>query len=174
MRLRPAVPADAWPLAALKRTTFRQTFVDGFAIPYPPDELALFEAAVYSPAAVTAELADPEVAQWVVEAEGGRLVGYAKVGPCTLPHPDVTPGAGELKQLYLLDEAQGQGLGLALFDTALAHLAATRPGPVWLGVWSGNYRAQTFYTDRGFTPAGTYRFRVGRAWEDEEYIFRRG
>lgn len=173
MHLRPAGPADAWPLAALKRATFRETFVEGFAIPYPADELALFEAQTYSPAAVAAELADPATAQWVVEAADGALVGYAKAGACALPHPDVAPGAAELKQLYLREAAQGRGLGLALFDTAMAHLAAARPGPVWLGVWSGNFRAQTFYTDRGFAPVGTYRFRVGRAWEDEEYIFRR-
>ncbi|MFN7147173.1 MAG: GNAT family N-acetyltransferase, partial [Myxococcota bacterium] len=69
-------------------------------------------------------------------------------------------------------EAQGARLGALLLDRALAHLAAHRPGPVWLGVWSGNHKAQAFYAGRGFAKVGDYRFAVG-AWLDEELIFRR-
>ena len=37
--IRPAVEADAEALGALGRQTFIDTFVDGFAIPYPADDL---------------------------------------------------------------------------------------------------------------------------------------
>ena len=171
--LRPAHPRDTAALARLKLATFRETFIDGFAIPYPPDELALFEGASYAPAVVAAELADPAKASWIVEGDGGML-GYAQVGPCKLPHPEVRRGSGELYQLYILNEAQGLGIGPRLLDAALAHLAAERPGPVWLGVWSGNARAQTFYSSRGFAKVGEYRFPVGQHWEDDEFIFRKG
>jgi hypothetical protein len=82
--IRSAVPGDAERLAALKLETFRETFLDGFAIPYPADDLALFETASYSPAAVAAELADPEKANWVVEADG-RMIAYAQVGHASCP-----------------------------------------------------------------------------------------
>ena len=52
--IRPAHPRDTAALARLKLATFRETFIDGFAIPYPPDELALFEEASYAPATVAA------------------------------------------------------------------------------------------------------------------------
>lgn len=171
-QIRLARPGDAAPLAALKLATFRETFIDGFRIPYPPDELALFEASAYGPARVAAELADPACTNWVVEG-GGTLLGYAQVGPCKLPHPDVPPGAGELYQLYLLNAAKGLGLGRKLLDEALDHLAATRSGPVWLGVWSGNHAAQNFYARKGFAKVGEYPFPVGREWTDHEFILRR-
>ena len=102
----------------------------------------------------------------------GRLLGYAQVGPCKLPHPEVTADHGELYQIYVRREAQGLGLGKRLLAIALDHLAATRPGPVWLGVWSGNHKAQAVYRKIGFDKVGEYQFPVG-AWRDEEYIFRR-
>ena len=43
---------------------------------------------------------------------------------------------------------------------------------VWLGVWSGNVRAQQLYASRGFTKVGEYRFRVGETL-DHEHILRR-
>ena len=170
--VRPATPDDVPALAALKLATFRETFLEGgFAIPYPPADLAAFEAASYAPAQVAAELADPGHATWVAEVADG-LAGYAHVGPCKLPHPDVRPEDGELFQLYVRRVYQGTGVGRRLLDRALAHLAATRPGPVWLGAWSGNRRAQAVYEQRGFRRVGGYGFPVG-SWTDEEFIYRR-
>lgn len=170
--IRTATPADLSMLAILKRRTFRDSFVDGgFAIPYPPEDLVVFEAATFSPAKIASELADPERMTWVAEREG-KLLGYAQVGPVKLPHPDCRAGEGELYQLYVLDEAQGLGLGRELLDIALAHLAETRPGPVWIGVWSGNLRAQAIYFARGFARHGEYDFPVG-TWRDREFILRR-
>jgi ribosomal protein S18 acetylase RimI-like enzyme len=160
--IRTPEPADADALAALKLETFRESFVEGgFAIPYPADDLALFEAENYSSAKILAEIADP-----------GRLLGYAQVGPCKLPHPEASTDHGELYQLYVRSEAQGLGIGKRLLTIALDHLGATRPGPVWLGVWSGNEKAQTLYRANGFRKVGEYRFPVG-SWEDDEFIFRR-
>lgn len=170
--IRRAAPGDADALSKLKIATFRETFVEGFAIPYPPEEQALFEEASLSRGAVAAELADTGCATWIA-GDGEEMIGYATVGACKLPHPDALPGAGELRQLYLRAPAQGLGLGRDLLDMALDHLAITRPGPVWLGVWSGNLRAQHFYAARGFAKVGDYRFPVGRNWHDEEFIFRR-
>ncbi len=170
--IRPAHPDEVPALAALKLTTFRETFLEeGFAIPYPPADLATFEKASYAIPVIATELADPARRNWVVEADGA-LIGYAQVGPCKLPHPEANEAQGELYQLYVLRAAQGLGLGKQLLDAALDHLALARPGPLWLGVWSGNDKAQAVYAARGFEKVGDYRFKVG-SWYDEEYIFRR-
>ena len=169
--IRRATRADAAALAHLKRDTFRETFVEGFGIPYPPDDLRQFEHQAYGIDQITVELADPETATWVVERDGVML-GYAKVGPCHLPHPDADPGQGEIPQLYLRRSAQGAGLGARLLTLTLDHLATTRPGPVWLGVWSGNSRAQAIYARHGFVKVGDYHFAVG-SWRDHEFILRR-
>lgn len=169
--VRDAVAADVDRLAALKLETFRETFIEGFAIPYPPEDLRRFEAASYSPGTIAAEIADERRRTWVAE-RGGRLIGYAQVGPCKLPHPEASPDHGELYQLYVRGEAQGLGLGGRLLAIALRHLEKTRPGPIWLGVWSGNEKAQRVYERAGFAKVGEYRFPVGN-WHDEEFIFRR-
>ena len=172
--IRPATAADAPALAALKLATFRTTFLDEFAVPYPPADLARFEAESYGLARVESELADPTHTTWVVDGANGALDAYAHVGPCKLPHPERRDGDPELYQLYLRRAAQGRGLGKALLDHALAWLAANGPPgrPVWLGVWSGNLRARHVYAARGFREVGTYHFPVGD-WLDDEIIMRK-
>lgn len=168
--IRDATPADAAALSRLKLATFREAFLEDHAIPYPADDLVVFEADTYGLARVTAELADPGHRTWVVDGGAGELLAYAHVGPCKLPNPDVRPGDWEIYQLYLRREAQGQGLGSSLLAHVLDWLA-DQGGPVWLGVWSGNTGAQALYRRWGFAVVGEHRFRVG-SWIDEELTMR--
>jgi len=69
--------------------------------------------------------------------------------------------------------AQGLGLGTKLLDVALDWMAANTDGPVWIGVWSGNMKAQRLYAAYGFETAGEYQYPVG-TWLDDEFILRRG
>lgn len=170
--IRLATPADIPALAALKRLCFHQTFVEGFAIPYPPADMARFEADSYGEATVAAELADPTHVTWVVEGEDGALIAYAHAGPCKLPHADVRADELELYQLYMLRDHQGGGLGRALMERAIGWMEGRGSGRLWLGVWSGNDRAQRFYTRFGFQQVGTYDFAVGDH-RDHEFIWRR-
>lgn len=55
---------------------------------------------------------------------------------------------------------------------ALDHLAASRPGPIWLGVWSGKLKARAAYVARGFVKVANIVFRSA-SWHDDELIFRR-
>jgi len=169
--IRRATPGDCDILAALGERTFRETFVDGFAIPYSTNDLAEFVANTYTPKAFAAKLADPAQALWLAFA-GETPVGYANVGPCRLPHPDVQPHHGELYRLYLTQGQQGRGVGRRLMEAALGWLEENRPGPLWLGVWSGNVKAQAFYARYGFEKVGEYEFPVG-ATRDHEFILRR-
>jgi len=89
-----------------------------------------------------------------------------------LPHPDVAPGDGELKRLYVRADAQGGGTGAQLFEQALAWLERDGPRTLWISVWSENYGAQRFYARYGFAHAGEYAFIVGQQ-RDREFIYRR-
>ena len=170
-RLRPATPADAEELATLAERTFVETFIDGFGIPYPADDLAAFKAEVFSLEATRDRLVRPGH-DWEVAELDGRIVGFTEIGPASMPHPDLRPEHAELKRLYIASEAQGLGLGRTLLESALARMDQ-RPGPQWLSVWSGNEKAQRLYRHYGFDKAGEYGFPVGR-WRDDEFIFRRG
>ena len=171
--IRPAEPKDAAALADLGRRTFLETFVEGFAIPYPASDLDPFLEKKFSTRAAVAEIADAKLGVWVAEDPTGALVGYAVTGPAGLPHPDLCGDDGELYRLYLAKPAQGSGLASRLMDIALGWLEERHASPLWLGVWSGNRRAQRFYARYGFEKAGEYDYRVG-ASIDHEFIFRRG
>ena len=172
--IRLAVPADAPALAALAEATFIETFgAGGFAIPYPADDLAEFLLGSYAPERVMGWILDPAETVWVVEDAAGALIAYAQVGANTLPHPDARPEHGELKRIYVARAAQGTGLGRTLLEIALGRIDPDGAATVWIGVWSGNEKAQRLYTHYGFAKAGEYDFRVGRM-RDREFILRRG
>ena len=64
--LRPATPADVAALSALGRDSFVAKFGDM----YRPEDLAAFLEQTHSPAAVAAELADPERRYCLAEIDG--------------------------------------------------------------------------------------------------------
>ena len=171
--IRPARPEDVPALAELGARTFVETFVEGFGIPYPADDMARFLEEAFSEAATARSVNDPAKGWWVGVAEDGAILGFAEIGPVTLPHPEAEPSNGELKRLYIAREAQGLGLGRALLETALDAMAERFSGPEWIGVWSGNLKAQKLYGHYGFAKAGEYQFPVGN-WRDDEFILRRG
>ena len=170
--IRPARPEDAAALAVLGRRTFVDTFVTGFGIPYPADDLETFLEASFSAAASETKLAEPGAAWWVAERDG-ELLAFANAGPNTLPHPDARASNMELRRLYVGKNAQGLGLGTRLLKQSLDWMEANTDGPLWIGVWSGNLNAQKLYAAYGFEKAGEYDYPVGR-WLDREFILRRG
>ncbi len=167
LAIRRAVPADAQALSALAAQTFTETF--GHL--YPPDDLAFFLRDAYAPEKQSVILSHPDYAIWLLE-DDGVAVGHAAAGPCGLPHPDVAPGDGELKRLYVLASHQNGGWGGKLFDAAERWLLCDGPRTLWIGVWSENFGAQRFYARHGFEKVGGYKFPVGGTLDDE-FILRR-
>jgi ribosomal protein S18 acetylase RimI-like enzyme len=170
--IRTATSADTATLSRLGRDTFLETFVEGFKVPYSSEDLAEFMPEAYGEDVIARYQADPRFVHFIAERDG-QPVGYALVGPNGLPHADARPDDGELKRIYLLPTAQGTGAGLALHRAAIAALETLGHAVIWLGVWSGNLRAQRFYEKDGFRKVGEYRFKVGSTL-DHEYIMRRG
>jgi diamine N-acetyltransferase len=167
LTIRRATPADADVLSRLAEQTFTETF--GYL--YPSEDLRAFLDEAYAVERQRTILSHPDYAVWLLEA-GGAPVGHAAAGPCGLPHPDVRPGDGELKRLYVLRAHQNGGWGGRLFAEVLAWLLRAGPRRLWIGVWSENQGAQRFYARHGFVHAGEYEFPVGRV-RDREFILRR-
>ena len=165
--IRRAVPADAPALAELGE----QTFIETFGHLYAPEDLQTFLDESHSEAAYARTLADPAYALWIAERDG-KAIGYAQAGPCGLPHPDVQPGDGELKRLYLRASEQNGGVGGRLFAEALRWLERDGPRTLWISVWSENFGAQRFYARHGFEFVAEYEFPVGKQ-RDREFMYRR-
>jgi GNAT superfamily N-acetyltransferase len=160
---------DADTVSSLGARTFSETF----AHLYPTEDLETFLAYAYGLERTRRDLADPDMATWLLEDEDGEAIGYATAGPCGLPHPDASPAHGELNRIYVLKSHQGGGRGSLLLNTALAWLEKNGPRPLWIGVWSENVGAQKLYGRLGFEKVGEYRFPVGET-QDLEFILRRG
>lgn len=167
MRIRRATLDDAEAVTRIASATFTETF--GHL--YPDEDLRDFLVETYSIERARIVLAHPDYAIWLLDHEG-EVIGHAAAGPCGLPHPQVQPGDGELKRLYLLKAHQSCGWGSRLFETALQWLERDGPTTLWIGVWSENFGAQRFYARYGFEKVGEYEFPVGRV-RDLEFILRR-
>ncbi len=77
----------------------------------------------------------------LVAEDQGRLVGVAGLG-------FLEPGVGELAALYVLPGHQGKGIGLQLWEAALAELRAM--GCATMEVWTlARAEARSFYEARG-------------------------
>lgn len=165
--IRRATVADAATLSLLATRTFTETF--GHL--YPAADLQAFLAESYEVGRQRIILSHSDYAVWLLE-DAGEAIGHAAVGPCGLPHPDVRPGDGEVKRLYLLQDRQNGGWGGQLFQTALDWLQRDGARTLWIGVWSQNHAGQRFYARHGFEHVGDYEFAVGRS-RDHEFILRR-
>ena len=161
---RDGTPADAKAIDAL----FRQSFSDTFAHLYDPEDLAAFFAG-FDEASWRDELEDPAFAFRLAEHDG-KLAGYAKVAPVSLPAETDRPAA-ELRQLYLLQDWHGQGIAQALMDWVLAEARGRGAEELYLSVFINNHRAKAFYARYGFEAVGRYDFMVGKQ-ADHDIILR--
>ena len=112
-------------------------------------------------------LADPATIVTLAEYEPG----HAPIGYTVLTAPDfpIAPGPAdiELRRIYLLKQAQGIGLGVALMARALEDAAGADRTRMLLGVWDQNTRARAFYERQGFKVIGARQFTVGTTLHED-------
>jgi ribosomal protein S18 acetylase RimI-like enzyme len=161
---RTASAEDAPRLAALGRRTFTETF--GHL--YRAEDLAAF-LLNHSEERWAEELSDPKMAVRVAESEG-ELVGYAKLGPPSLPF-EPTAASIELRQFYVLKPWHGTGVARELMRWVLAEAGSRGAQDLYLSVFTDNHRARRFYEGYGFEFVSTYAFMVGNH-ADEDHIMR--
>jgi GNAT superfamily N-acetyltransferase len=147
--IRRAGPDDAWRIADVHVRAWKAAF-RGLL---PQDYLDALEPG-------------DRVGQWVealastgrwpvvfVAEEGGRVSGFAAVGPTR--DEDADPErVGELYTIYLDPGAWGGGLGVALLEQAVAELAEGGFERASLWVLHSNARARRFYERHGWTTDG--------------------
>lgn len=165
MIFRDATAAD---LPAIDRL-FRASFRDTFAHLYRAEDLAAF-LGEFTPDAWAGEFNDRRYRFRVAEADG-QMVGYVKLGPSALPI-ETRRRAIELRQIYVLKEYHGSGIGAALTDWAIDEARRRGCDELYLTVYVGNHRAQRFYDRYGFEAVGRYDFMVG-SQADEDIIMRK-
>jgi len=157
--------ADAATIAAL----FRASFTETFGHLYAPENLAAF-LATKTAADFALELADPAFHFQLARVADGTALGFVKLGPPDFP-VETPPGTIELRQIYVLEAATGQGIGTMLMDWATAHARTLGASHLQLSVYIDNHRARRFYAKRGYIEIASYKFMVGNH-ADEDIIMR--
>jgi diamine N-acetyltransferase len=159
---RNAVAADGAVVAAL----FNRCFCDTFANLYRFEDLDAFLAkSTFKEWA--AEIEEEGMALRLAEVEGSA-VGFAKIGPTSLP-VEAKAGALELRSLYVLSEWHGSGVARALMDWVFDQAKARSAPELYLSVYVDNHRARHFYERYGFRFVKRYDFMVG-SHADEDHI----
>jgi RimJ/RimL family protein N-acetyltransferase len=148
--VRPATGADARTIAEIRVASWRATYAGML----PAGILDGMDVA-RNEAWIAGRVADPQgQGTLVVEDEGGRVAGYALMGPA---RDDDAAGLGELGAIYLDPDARGRGYGRPLLQAAVAELASAGFDAVVLWVLTANAPARRFYERAGFRPDGAVR-----------------
>lgn len=153
----------------------RQTFTETFAADNTPEDMATYLAATYAPDQVLAQLQDPHCTYLLAEMQG-QAVGYAQLWQDSrlgLAADAPATRQLEIKQLYVVEDWIGTGLGKALMRRALDLAQAENCTAIVLGVWERNDRAQAFYQRFGFREVGETTFQLG-ADAQRDLILRKG
>jgi len=120
----------------------REAAVAAFAHIFPPDRYPFPDDAVH--ADWQSALADPQLEIYVIEIDGK-------------PAGSVAIGHGFLRNLYVLPQHQGSGLGSTLHDHALERLRDLGLNEAKLWTLEGNHDARRFYERRGWNLNGETR-----------------
>jgi diamine N-acetyltransferase len=158
-QIREATAADAALLAAFAAAVFRHTYARSAT----PVDLEAYIARYLHPQAQATEIVAGDWRTLLAEIDG-TLVGYAQLRrgaapACVRGAVDHPATAREIRRFYVAPEWHGRGIAREL----MAECLRTPPPntPIWLGVFSGNPRAISFYTKAGFRIVGEMTFLMG-------------
>lgn len=102
-----------------------------------------------------------------VAERDGEIVGFVAARPATA---EIMAPRAQVMTLYVLAEAQGQGLGRALLKSIARAVSERGLSGLALGVLPENRSAIGFYQRLGGTPIGTI-IDPGPVWRSEETVF---
>ncbi|URW75338.1 GNAT family N-acetyltransferase [Sphingomonas donggukensis] len=163
---RDAMPGDGPELSAMAQ----RCFTDTFGSLYRASDLAAFLDRAFGADGLPSQIGAPDFAIRLA-TDDGRIVGFAKVGPNALPFPQAEDAnAVELYQLYVLGGYQGEGVGPALMDWAIAEARTRAADTLALSVYVDNHRAQAFYRRYGFVDVGRFDFPVGEHVDEDRLM----
>lgn len=177
IRTAESTPRDIERIASLGRHVFYQTF----AASTGAEDLERYLNEAYSPAAIRADIENPDKRVIVAEAAivapqdetpySPTLAGFAMIAinsseDCLKSWEKPL----ELQRIYV--DSAHQGAGVARKLEAYVTQWAREEGykSVWLGVWENNHRAKAFYAKCGYEKIGTHDFVVGNQVDTDEIM----
>ena len=161
--IRPATPDDARAITEVNIATWRTAY-RGIVPDAHLDDLHLdFDKRV------------ERIREWIcsprtccVACLDEKVVGFATAGPTRKPQPGYPT---ELYAIYLIETAQGRGLGRQLVEHIRTDLNARGIGTFWVSVFEQNHSARAFYERLGGTllPETSIRTLAGKDLHEVAY-----
>lgn len=144
MSVRSVDHSAAQELATLAASSFTQAYQGVHDL----DDIKTYCDEQYSLATTLTNLRNSEL-YYRVAYDGDHALGFSLTAQRKCP-VIAGSGAAELKQLYILSDQIGTGLGTRLLDDALENARDRGDDCMWLIVADFNKRAQAFYGKHGF------------------------
>jgi GNAT superfamily N-acetyltransferase len=138
--IRQADPGDAAAIAAIEVEAWRATYPGML-----PDGALIRMSTLRKTRQWACELRNGPDGVWVWQDEGAGVLGFGHCGRQRIPS---LPFQGEITMLYVLPDAQGQGIGRRLLSTMLADLRRRGMGSALVWVLAAN-PARFFYARLG-------------------------
>lgn len=147
---------DIKELQKISRLTFKETF----GADNSEENMAEFLDEAYAEEKLIQEIENPDSQFYFLLVEG-NVAGYLKLNEADAQSENVAENALEVERIYLAQEYQHRGLGLALIKLAEKIARDSHKENMWLGVWENNFNAQKFYEKDGFKRVSQHTFVVG-------------
>jgi ribosomal protein S18 acetylase RimI-like enzyme len=165
---RPATPEDALCIGALGTQVWLDTYAtDGIRAALAQEVLDHF-----SPTAVIATLAQPDVSVIIAE-RAGHLVGFAQIRD-GVDNPGISGHlSAELERLYVQERFAGKGIGWQLLTRSEDLARKQGASALWLTVWIGNARALAFYPRQQYEDAGLSSYCFNNETYENRLFFKR-
>lgn len=164
LRFRDGVESDAESISALGR----QTYSEFFGQVYQKSDLDQYLDRYFSVERVRTDLQNPEI-DYRIAYTPSNMVGYAKIGPTSLPQEGPADHSLQLHRLYVRETRRGVGVGGILLSWAIDRAKERGAEKLYLGVWISSENAIKLYQSRGFIAQGEYMIEVGST-SDRELI----
>ncbi|EAR02706.1 GNAT family N-acetyltransferase [Maribacter sp. HTCC2170] len=137
------------------------TFVDAFEKDNDPEDFKNYIDLAFNKTKLNKELKNPNTSFYFVFLEE-NLVGYFKLNQNEAQSDLKNMDSIELERIYVINEYQGQGLGLQILQEAKKLAKKTNKSYLWLGVWELNKAAIKFYERHGFSKFGMHPYYIGK------------
>ncbi len=137
------------------------TFTESYAAMNTVENMALYINKNFQPAHIQDEINDSRNTLLLAVIDE-VVVGYVKLS--TVNQCAQLKGLSniEMERLYVLKEYHEQKVGATLMSYCISHVIKNGFEILWLGVWSHNEKAITFYKRWGFEVFGEQIFQLGK------------
>ncbi|MFK7865486.1 MAG: GNAT family N-acetyltransferase [Pseudohongiellaceae bacterium] len=131
---------------------WKESFIQAYTSEHSQQNIQTYCNANFTEEQASEILGDAN-SECIIATENEEPSGFYILRHCNCPI-ELDGQSSELKQIYILSDHYGTGLGKLLYENAVQSTVNANRSWLWLCVSNLNYRAQSFYDKLGFEVIG--------------------